>query len=311
MIKKKYIRKIDSYISAIDEETNFHIALLDVTKFEPRLKRIGFGELQSGIQILPGIVGKVSSYNAEGKYRKRKDLPKETVYYPREWTWQEFHGRDNRVERTKIVDVPYKRYRREVIPPPAEELRLVEKDGQLYLTSRVLTMGKTSPEEIKHIINLFLELFGECEILTQELSLPFNFEVRRLNWEILPPGEHPWKKVRSEVTQVIKRKEEAQQIVIRSRLDIFEGFNPEFVAVGRGGFRGYLIFAFPEKNLFVLENMKYGNATYAFEGNWKELSQLTKSEIIAGELHEARIIHRIKTWKREITLLPGDCGAAM
>lgn len=49
-------------------------------------------------------------------------MPKEIVYYQREWHWTQWDG----TEHSKIVDVPRLRYPREFIPPPSVEFEIVE-----------------------------------------------------------------------------------------------------------------------------------------------------------------------------------------
>ncbi|MDM8914292.1 hypothetical protein P2P95_21895, partial [Escherichia coli] len=49
----------------------------------------------------------------------------------------------------------------------------------------------------------------------------------------------------------------------------------------------------------VLESSQCNNATYILNNNWQQLSQLTKAEILDGNLHHARVIHRVN-WAAEI-----------
>jgi hypothetical protein len=88
--------------------------------------------------------------------------------------------------------------------------------------------------------------------------------------------------------------------IVEHRIQVLtEEHSPALTAVGRAGFDGYLIFGYPDKHRYVLESLDYGNATYVFGENWEALSQLTKREIIADDLHLARIIHR-QGWAAEI-----------
>jgi hypothetical protein len=77
------------------------------------------------------------------------------------------------------------------------------------------------------------------------------------------------------------------------------GYEPSFVAVGRAGFKGYVVFGFPDLNIYILESTQTNNATYVFEENWERLSQMTKAEILNNELHKDRIIHR-QSWFRKL-----------
>ena len=69
--------------------------------------------------------------------------------------------------------------------------------------------------------------------------------------------------------------------------------------MGRGGFSGYVVFGFPEKNIYVLESAYTGNATYIFDERWEQLSKMTKAEILNEQLQTDRIIHRVG-WNRRI-----------
>jgi len=109
-------------------------------------------------------------------------------------------------------------------------------------------------------------------------------------------------KIKDKILPIIKQTNKQKQVVIEYRLKAITKFNPEFSAIGRAGFRGYLIFGFPEKNIYALESLFTGNATYIFEKNWEYLSKLTKAEILQENLQKDRIIHREK-WDRHINNL--------
>ena len=84
-------------------------------------------------------------------------------------------------------------------------------------------------------------------------------------------------------------------------------FRPECDVETHSGLRKYkpiirVLSAFPEKNLFILENMLYGNATYVFDNNWEEFSQLSKGEILNSGLLQERIVHR-EGWESSISRL--------
>lgn len=68
------------------------------------------------------------------------------------------------------------------------------------------------------------------------------------------------------------------------------------------GFSRYVVFGFPQKNLYVVESMVYGNATYMFARDWESLSRMTKAEILEGGLHEQRLVHRLG-WEDEVRRL--------
>lgn len=109
----------------------------------------------------------------------------------------------------------------------------------------------------------------------------------------------PWATLRPQLDRVIDRTPSGNQPVIEKRFQAINQHEPDFVAVGRAGFSGYLIFGFPDRNLYVLESTETNNATYILREDWERLSTLTKAEILGAELHERRVIHR-ENWFAEI-----------
>ncbi|MFA6005655.1 MAG: hypothetical protein WC775_04190 [Patescibacteria group bacterium] len=304
IIQKKRIRNIYPYISHIAEGSKFIIGISSPERFALILESVGFpSPFKKGDSLLPKGSGPVSSYNAEGKEIVHRDKPMETVYRQAIWHWKEWAGRYETVERSKIVDIPYPRYPRSFDPPPGIELNFSEdQDGNLLLVS--LPYQKTTENEnlIKHTINLFLELFGECQFFTNTFDSIIKTTVVRLNWEILPRGEMPWQQFKKHLDPLIKLAPKGNRPVLEYRLETINGYEPDFRAIGRGGFHGYIIHGFSNRGLFVLESIYYGNATYVFGEKWEELSKRTKAEILNEKLQKDRIIHS-EEWEDKITNL--------
>ena len=227
----------------------------------------------------------------------------ETAYRQVEWTWEQWSGRYDTETMSKIVDVPYKRYPRTLLPPPSIELSIVKNNkGEKFLVAPKQELDFDDTDALLHCINIFLEIFNQCQILSEHLEGYSIKNVKQLNWQVLPHGKYPWKKIQGQLKPIIEREKEQKQIVMQHRLELITGYDPEFVAIGKAGFSGYLIFGFPRKNLYVLESLYYGNATYVFEENWAILSKLTKAEILTGNFQKDRIIHRVK-WDGHIKQL--------
>lgn len=305
IINKKRIRNISPYIRHISDGTKVIVGISDLQRFSSILSRIGLSEpYQNGQSILPpSIFGPISLYNAEGKNIVHKDQPMETAYREAEWHWQEWDGPYDRIDRSKIVDVPYKRYPRTFVEPPSVEFMVgVGSDGQTLLVSPPIEKSEENKEDLLHVINLYLEIFGECQFFTEALDSIIKTTVVRLNWEILPRGEMPWQQFKKHLDPLIKRAPKGNQPVLEYRLEAINGYKPDFRAIGRGGFHGYIIHGFSDRNLFVLESIYYGNATYVFGEKWEELSKRTKAEILNEKLQKDRIIHS-EGWKDKITNL--------
>jgi len=292
-IKGKRIRTPKNYLIGILSNKEFYIGIESSEVDSAKITHIGFSNsLNIGEQVLPSSIGKVSDFNANGGFEKLMDLPKETVY--REVEMTDWHGY------THFVDVPYKRYQREPIPAPSIELTIIENNGKKIIVSPKLNNNKSSEFQSKHIINLFLELFGECEVLKEDLTPSFK-NIKRLNWNVLPQGKYPWSELKDKVGEIVSKynysKEKKEKI--ERRTSLINQYSPDFIAIGNAGFHGYMIFGFPNKNIYVLESVHFGNATYVFGNNWEELSKLSKKEILDGNLHTNRFVHR-NMWEREI-----------
>lgn len=302
LIRKKRIRTINSNVRGVRRGDNAVVALRNLDRFANELTRAGFSpRLEVGETILPAAVGPISSFNAEGKYEVHKDQPKETAYRLGEWKWQEFRGRYDTVERSKIVEIPYERYPRTFIDPPSVELAIAQGvDGQKLLRSDAHNFVETNDQNLIHIVNLFLELFGECEFLHENLAPVAPARLIRLNWEVLPQGRMPWARLQQHLRPVIDRQPQGNRAVIDKRHATISAYDPEFVAVGQGGFDGYVIFGFPAKRLFILESTQINNATYVLDSDWVELSCMTKAELLNNGLHRERIIHR-ESWFSEMS----------
>jgi hypothetical protein len=224
----------------------------------------------------------------------------EQAYRQALWKWDEWHGRHT-VEREKIVDIPYWRYPRDFVPPPSVELRVAATEaGELFVVVDGAAYIPANEADLLHRVNLMLELFGEVELRQQDLTPFVSGEIRRLNWEVLPAGRHPWQKVREAIEPVLERAKAGNRPVIQARLDTIGFYGPKVYAIGNAGFTGYLVFGFKDLGLYVLESALYGNATYVLGADWERLSQMSKAELLDGALHKERIVHRADSWPARI-----------
>ena len=304
IISKTRINKLETHFKNQKEGTNIIISVSDIDRFN-NLNKIGFTKnLDIGEQVLPAIgsgLGKYSTitkFNSEGSYIKRPELGKETKYYQREFKRNEWRGRGKTEEVVDIRTFSYKRIYREPIAPPSIELKIVEKEGRKIIIANEKFSYKKDDELLKHTINLFLELFKECEILHEDLSKIINITPKRLNWEILPEGEMPWQKLKEQLKPVLEQTKKTKRKADEDRIIyINDKFKPTTVFYGKAGFNGYIGFVF--KEFTILESLIYGNAIYVFDKNWLEFSKLTKKEILDGDLHMKRIIHK-KGWENEV-----------
>lgn len=297
LIQKKRIRNIDNYITTFDGR-NVYIA--HALPNQQKSESIGFTANQSlGEEVLPRIVGAITRFNANGKSVPDKTVPKETAYRQVSWTWKKWAGRGETEEITETREIEYQRYQRIFTPPTSIELKIVENlQGEKLIVSPMLSLQNSNKDQVVHCINLFLELFGLCEIVDDSLNTIVKSTSIKLNWSLLPQGEQPWGTLGPQIFSVIKIGK-GNSAVVEGRLELVNSKKPDFVAVGRAGFQGYVIFGFTSRDIYILESSQCNNATYVLNNNWQHLSQLTKAEILDGNLHQARVIHR-RNWAAEI-----------
>ena len=142
-------------------------------------------------------------------------------------------------------------------------------------------------------------MFSRCTILGKNKApLVESVPVKRANWQILPEGAIVWETVSQAAGRIADERELVGQMQ-KYRFNTIIKYHPDELYYGTGGFHGYLVFVFKQKNIVIMENMIYGNATYVFNDDWKELSKLSKAEIIQNNLHQSRLVHSAK-WVREI-----------
>lgn len=301
LIRKTRIRNIDRYLKGVNDGDTVVVGLISPLSASDRLVEVGFTpDFEIGERVLPSAVGSVSKYNAEGKYKVHRDKPMETAYRQIEWTWSEWHGPYEQIERSEIKDYPYQRYPRTFLEPPSIELTIAtDREGQPVLVTPPIEYTEDNREKLLHTVNLMLELFGECYVLDEDHQNILKAPMKRLNWEVLPHGKHPWERLLPSLQHVIRQQPDGNQKVIQKRFKALNEYEPEFTAVGRAGFNGYLVFGYPSKGLYVLESTEVNNATYILDKDWETLSQMTKAQLINASLHKERVIHREK-WFSEI-----------
>lgn len=295
----KYIKSIDKYLNSVDG--NFRLGVKVTEENKDIVHSIGFKSIKEGVALFPPIVGKYTRFNMEGMERRRKDLPKITVYYSMYITRKEFRGRNQTEDVTDYVDIPRNVYQKEFIPGPGFEIIIESKDNQLFLLINKTFDKLKNKENAVIAANIILELFGYCEIFSEDLSEYYKpRNIKRYNWVFLETKEMPWEKRKEHFREIVEKSKKGKQMVIWERLETIGELNPDFEAIGQNGFSGYVVFGFKEKGIYVFESAYTGNATYIVKGDWESISKMSKTEIIQNNLHELRLIHR-KDWKEKIT----------
>ncbi len=303
IIKKKRINRL-TCLEWLEDGEKIVMALRDAMRFKEKLVDLGFTDnLEEGERILPRIVNPTTARNAEKFYVSDKTQPKEKYYQTLWWTRLEWAGRGETREISEYVDIPRERFPQIEYEPYSIELVLKYDDsGKLMVITDMVAYNSRNYKLILNTINIFLTNFEECEILTDQLNTLTPIKTIYLNWEILPQGEYPWNEMEKDLDNISEGRSKTQRKMMLDKCEFINGFFPDFRAYGKSGFRGYVIFGFKEKNLYVLESVYSNNATYVFTDNWEELSKLTKAQILNGNLQDTRLIHK-ENWKEDVRKL--------
>ena len=300
IIKKKRINSVKNILNQLPPKVSFKIVIPTNKLTKAKITEIGFIlPLQNGDTILPKGIGPITKFNSEGKYITRDDLPKERRYIRTiEWSWKQWNGPNKFVTQTADRPIYKECYPRDFIPPTSLELTVATDKEVQFITSETFQTQNSDNKKIHTVINIFLELFGECEIRHSNLNSILPPNIKRLNWQFLPPGTHPWKTLEKHMKAVLKQRKPQAANPIMRRQEKISSYEPTEIYIGQGGFSSYVAYVFKKKNIAILESTLLGNATYIFGKNWQTVSKLSKAEIMNGQLHIERIIHNEKWYKK-------------
>lgn len=292
IIRQTRVLHLDRHLGGMLPGTVFRLTA-DVAQVAPaRLTVSGFAGLSVGDALLPAGIGRTSRFNAEGRYITHRDQPKESrCVGRREWTRQEWAGRDQTRTVTTEVDMMRDCYPRTFVLPPALELTVAETGGARLIISEPMTWGQTDADEVLHAVNLFLELFGQCDVRHENLASLLPPNTRRVNWTMLPPGPQSLAAVLAHVHEVVARTPPTIRGPILNRIRFMAGLGPDEVFIGNGGFRAYVAYVFNGTRKAILESVMPDNATYVFDDNWQNVARLTKAQVLDGRHHVDRIFH--------------------
>lgn len=287
-------RDINRYLSHLNQRATYYLGLRVRPVHAARLEALGFSSpLTVGERLLPPARrGAASRRNADGFDIVHRDQPMETMYRQISWTYSQWHG-DRQVEVTEVKDVPYNRYPRTRVPPYGIELEVsADPNGGHCIVTGPFQRTDAQTTVATNTANMLVEQFGSFEVFDSSLQPSIHVPVRRLNWKLLPPGRNTWQSAWPSLETVIQKSRGKSQQVIEARFVEVGKYNPEFIAIGLGGFDDYVVFGFPSKGMCVLESRFTNNATYVLaHTNWEVVSQMTKEQILSASAHEDRLIH--------------------
>ena len=294
VIRGSRINSLNKYFCNIAEDKEVYIC---VPAEKSNLDLLNMQTAEDGTRIIPVPSGPVTEFNLYGREYVHKEMDKQARSIERDYHIIDWHGNDHygTCFQTRMC------YPREYIFPPLVRITLDNK----RLRSELIT--KVEAALLKHTINMFLEIFGYCEVLDKdEIPIGQNIQIREVSWRILPPGKYPWERAEKALDDYFEKAPGKNKEVLRNNHKIFAEYEPDFLAIGENSFNGYVVYGYIDRNMYVFESNQQGNATYVFKGEWENASQLTKYDIIQGNLCYKRFIHS-KRWKDDIASLFDSC----
>lgn len=297
-LRQSRILTTKKLLNDIDENKKFYLGVKLNEKAREIIKqKLNSTSLVEGELVFPNpFNGIMSERNAIGEFVPQKDKPKETAYRPQTWEIKDWGGYTH----SGTSYVSYKRYPR-VFVEPKEFQYVVTSDqegNQFFILTQEFENSENDNENILFGANLTLEIFSEVGTFIVDSNENFidTNTLETVNWEIIPKGERIWESFSTKTTERLSKSE---QILIQERFDYINSFKPNSIRQGVGGYTGYLIFEFEDKNLFIFDSILYGDAMYIFKDDWVTVSKLTKKQIVQNNLAEERIIHN-KLWKNKL-----------
>lgn len=290
-----------NYFATAAPNAPIHIRVDDVNRFRNQLSAFGFQESdESGTSILPCGINRCAKKNAEPFFTVDKSLPKEDYTQTVYWTRYEWAGKGQLNPVTDFSYIRKQRYHRDYFEPYSVYFTLVTDSDKPYIVSDAIPYTDENFEKLLNTVNMLLGAFGECTIDFHQQEC----KTKRVlvNWDILPQGEYPWETVKETLSHVAKVHTKTQTELMLRNCEAIYAKKPDFIAYGRSGFKGYAVFGFTSRNLYILESAMPNNATYVLQNDWESISQLTKAEILSQKLHKARIIHS-ESWQKNFDMI--------
>jgi len=175
--------------------------------------------------------------------------------------------------------------------------------NQEVVISELLIFDKTpeSNEKIKHIINMFIEIFNTFEILTEKLEYAVAW-TENYNDELLRKGTIANIKDYDELIEYVRTetKSEKETQAFHERIQVLKNYNPDILGRGAKGFSGYIVFGFSKRNYIILESMYYSNATYIFDIKDYATHIIKDKQTILSEKLAIKKINHTSKWETEI-----------
>lgn len=159
-------------------------------------------------------------------------------------------------------------------------------------------LDRQSPDferDLLFAVNFLQEQVRDCHVFDANMSDEEIAKATIVGWEIFPPGTR--ENTLSVIYSRMRNTTPERKGEIASRMDVLDSLHPSEHIVGQGMNSRYFGATFGE-NVVAFENADYGNALYILFDNWKEISKMSRIDILKRhERDYIRIIHK-NGWER-------------
>lgn len=302
--KKKYIRKIPAdLLLRIEQTTSESVRVGQVFPIADFLAI----QQKFGVQILDGEIvctqplpeastGSWSKKNVNGWVEVHKNQPKEP--YSRTFDAPNFGDPAKGYHEVEITGMRYPRTQHgaKMIGFAFRLLKVADLDFVEVYLDKSIPLTASYEVELFFQLNLFCENIGSLGILLEdECHRP---PVTAVTWQIFPtmPLEEIQERLTGPIQDPVRRQRAVE--VVADRYNFFQSLDATEIIVGNDGFTRYFGAVFQDKVAFF-ECINYGNAIYLLGEDWRELTQLSRTELLTTPgLRYERIVHT-KNWKQK------------
>lgn len=133
LVKGKSLRSVTRIKKAARSLTRVRFLLEVNSAIADDLSIAGFEDYtEAGYQLIPSQIGKITSFNVNGKEVKRVDLPMEPQPIEYFTKWKDWHGHEHSGIQTRMIDM----YPREYIEAPEERLTMLLNQLTMFVTPK-------------------------------------------------------------------------------------------------------------------------------------------------------------------------------
>ena len=152
-------------------------------------------------------------------------------------------------------------------------------------------------DDLFFALNLLQESFRDSHVFAFDTTDEEFARMTVVGWEIFPEGS--LQRAITRVTGQVKNVTPEKKQRIEQRAIFIGSLKPKEYIVGTGMNRRYFGAKFKD-DLVVFENIEYGNALYVLFGNWEELSQMSRIDILQRPESDFKRFSHKKGWEKAV-----------